>query len=475
MNASASAVAVAVASLVLWVGSITSAEPTRTEEPADPKSEVEAPQAEGAEDPQAKLEEMEQRLKILERKQELAEEAAADKAKQTVQVTAGKDGFSIRSADGQHRLRLRGLIQTDAAAFSGDDERPISDTAQVRRVRPIFEGTLAGRYDFRLTPDFGAGTTVLQDAYMDVRFARWLRVRGGKAKTPFGLERLQSASDTLFVLRALPTNLVPNRDIGLMLQGEPDDGLFSFALGYFNGVADGASSDSDNGDGKDVAARFFVHPFRRSHSRALRDFGIGVAGTYGRNVGELQATGLAGYRTANPRSFFSYRTGATVAETVLANGRRARLSPQAYWYAGRFGVMAEYVVASHDVRLGSERETLRHDSSQVSVSLALTHDSPTYKSITPHRPLEIGVQGKGAVELKARWGRLAVDDETFPVFADPQASARKATELVAGVNWILSRNAKVMFDWSRVGFDGGSATGDREVERAVLSRLQVAF
>ena len=45
-----------------------------------------------------------------------------------------------------------------------------ADTFVLRRVRPILEGTLFKNFDVRLTPDFGGGTTVLQDAYVDLRF-----------------------------------------------------------------------------------------------------------------------------------------------------------------------------------------------------------------------------------------------------------------------------------------------------------------
>jgi hypothetical protein len=44
-------------------------------------------------------------------------------------------------------------------------------------VRPIVSGTVAQYFDFIITPDFGGGTTVLQDAYIDVRYTPKLRVR----------------------------------------------------------------------------------------------------------------------------------------------------------------------------------------------------------------------------------------------------------------------------------------------------------
>src|SRR5687768_113665 len=104
------------------------------------------------------------------------------------------------------------------------------NTFVARRVRPILEGTVYDRFGFRIMPDFGGGQTVLQDAYADVKFANWIKLRGGKFKEPVGLERLQSANHILFVERGLPTNLVPNRDLGFQLFGDVAEGLVSYAI-----------------------------------------------------------------------------------------------------------------------------------------------------------------------------------------------------------------------------------------------------
>ena len=50
--------------------------------------------------------------------------------------------------------------------------------------------------------------------------SREQKFRFGKFKPPVGLERLVSDSDMLFVERALPTDLVPNRDVGVQVYGE---------------------------------------------------------------------------------------------------------------------------------------------------------------------------------------------------------------------------------------------------------------
>ena len=81
----------------------------------------------------------------------------------------------------------------------------------LRRLRPYLRGRFSKRFEFYFNPDFAGGTLVVQDAYVDTIFSPAFRIRAGKGKTPFGLERLHSASNLLFFNRALPTALVPNR------------------------------------------------------------------------------------------------------------------------------------------------------------------------------------------------------------------------------------------------------------------------
>ena len=157
-----------------------------------------------------RLDEQEQKILVLERKLEIQDEADKAAASSNAVVKANERGFSIQSADGQNQVRLRGVLHFDGR-FLADDDTDLTDQWQATRVRPILEGTVGGIYDFRFTPDFGQGRTVIQDAYVTGRFNPEFQVTAGKFKSPVGLERLQSANDIRFVSRAFPTSLAPNR------------------------------------------------------------------------------------------------------------------------------------------------------------------------------------------------------------------------------------------------------------------------
>lgn len=421
----------------------------------------------------AQVDELDQRIRVLQRLLELSAESTATAAKSATQPAAGKDGFNLKSADGKYALRFRGYVHSDGRFFPGSDGVPATDNFLIRRARPIVEATVGRYFDFRLMPDFGGNSPTIVDAYWDGKFAPEFTVRAGKFKPPVGLERLQSATDIVFAERGMPTNLVPNRDIGLQFAGDLSAGALAYRLGVFNGSTDLGNGGDDLSDAKDFAARIFVQPFKAG---ALRGLGVGLAGSTGIERGSTTAPALPSYRTGGQQTFFRYRTDAAVPRnTVYADGRRSRLSPQGYFYTGPLGLLGEYVLNRSEVTRAGVTAELEHTAWQTVGSFFLTGERAGFRSPAPKRPFDLEEGGFGAVELVARYGELTADDASFPVFANLAASARKAKAWGVGVNWHFSRAIKVALNYERTSFTGGSATGDRESENAVITQFQTSF
>lgn len=418
---------------------------------------------------------LDQRLRVLAREEELRREAQAEQVRAAPAMTAGREGFQLRSADGAFSLRLRGLIHADSRVYLEDSAETGVDSFVLRRVRPIVEATMFKNFDLRLTPDFGNGQTVLQDAYIDMRFSTAFRIRAGKQKQPFGLERLVSASELLFVERALPTGVAGNRDVGVMASGDLVSGHVSYSAGAFNGVVDGGSADADDRDGKELVARVFTQPFRSARNERLQGLGLGAALSYGVHRGSIAAPGVASYRTAGQQTFFRYLSDSSGPGTVVANGDRRRLSAQGYYYAGQFGLLGEYVTSRQDLRRGPQTIAARTSSWQVASSWVLTGERAGYRGVVPRNVFERANGTWGAFELGARYNQLAVADEVFPVFANANVSARVARGGAVGLNWYLNRNVKVTFDYEQTHFTGGAVNGNRRTERDFLSRVQFSF
>jgi phosphate-selective porin OprO and OprP len=429
----------------------------------------------GAANPQGDRAELEQRVEALEQELALVRrqlEPSANASKPAAPVlSAGSDGFQLRSSDARYVLKLRGYTQFDARFFADAPANlaPGQDSFFFRTIRPILEGTLAGVVDFQIMPDFAGSQLVVQDAWANLRYLPEAQLEFGKFKAPVGLERLQSPTNTWFVERALPTQLVPNRDLGLMLQGVVREGLFSYQLGWLNGTNDNtqtSNGDVDTGDDKDLVGRVFLLPFQDAGIAALQGLGLGFAATYGREEGTPGS-----YKTSGQQTFFAFRSGVTNA------GVRYRYAPQAYWYWGPFGLLGEYVYNSSGYRRPGSNDVRANDSAwQLSVAWALTGENESYKGLLPSASFEPSRGSWGAFEAVARISQLKVDDSVFDAnFADASVSTEAAKLWSVGINWYLNRNVKLSLDYDRTTFRSYDGNPNRHAEGVILSRFQLAF
>jgi phosphate-selective porin OprO/OprP len=334
-------------------------------------------------------------------------------------------------------------------------------------------------------PDFAGGSARTFDAHVDYSLVDALRLRMGKFKPPIGLERLQSATDTFFIERGLPTNLVPTRDLGFQVYGSVIPETLEYQLGIFNGVADLANGDGDDDDRKDIAARIFTHPFRRSESLLLQGLGFGVGGSLGEREGSPTRSNLkpilGDYRSPGQQTIFRYRAGSAsqddaefAASTVFADGDHVRIAPQAYWFWNAFGLLAEYTRSSQEVTRGTRTTTLDHDAWQVTFSWVLTSEDAGFRGgVKPARRFNPHEGAWGAVQVVTRIGEIDFDDDAFPLYADAARSVTRARSAGIGVNWYLNENVELWLDYDYTRFDGGAVAGaDREDEQALFTRFQ---
>ncbi len=390
---------------------------------------------------------------------------APRKAEESKQVTGvvvayANDGVNIKSSDGKFQFRFRPMVQADGRFFVQSG----TNTFLLRRVRPVFEGTVFEFFDWRIMPEL-AGTPNVQDAYANIRLVKEVQLRGGKFKPPVGLERLASDTDLPLIERGLPTNLVPDRDIGVQLHGDILKGTVAYQAGYFNGAGDGLNGDTDNSDKKDLAGRIVIRPFQPTSIEPLRKLGVGIAATRGTHIGPPPP-----YRTSGQATFFQYADGAWAA------GTHRRLAPQAFFYYGPVGAFGEFTRSSQIITNGVSTERVDHQAWQVVASVFITGDEASYTTVTPKHQLDPKNGTFGAVEVAGRFGQLKIDSDTFALkFADPTKSASKATAWAVGINWHMARNFKLMADYERTNFEGGAKTGDRPAEIVFLTRLQAAY
>jgi phosphate-selective porin OprO/OprP len=431
------------------------------------------------------LEGLDQRVKVIDRKLEVQQEAQQQKAAEMPIVKVGAEGFSLSSPNHDYNLNLSGILQGDGRFFTSGSDKNVGSTFFLNRVRPILTGSLDKYYNFNITPDFGQGKVTLQDAYINMTYWDYASLRAGKFKAPLDLERLQSDRDLEFSERSEIQNLVPNRDTGADLHGKLLDGRLYYDAALMNGVPDNTAADTtdlDTNDGKDFVGRIFATPFELSEKPWLKGLGFGFAGSYGDERGNTTSV----YRTYGMSTWFSYNKG------VTASGLRARIEPQLYYYWRGFGLMAEYAQDEHSLnrftkvgsgataRLINETDTFTDTGYMAQASYLLTGEDASYGWVRPYHPFDPRNGFWGAWELAARISNVAAQTRQFQLgFANPSVSAKDATEFALGVNWYLNSNVKWQWDYANTFFNGGAGTTavpkDRPNESVFESQLQISW
>jgi phosphate-selective porin OprO/OprP len=442
--------------------------------------------------------ELEQQLKVVERNRELAAEASEAKAKEAPKFSAGAGGLSFTSGDGNFAFKVRGMVQADAQVFFNDN--PLlegNDGFYLRRVRTAFQGNLFKDFEYLIIPQYGGlGQDQIQilDAAVAYKFGDY-EARIGKFKGPVGLELLQSIAALPFNERSLVSNLVPQRNVGAQFSGKLWDDTVSFAAGVFNNSGDQRNpANFDYSDDKEFAGRVFFQPFKQAALKPLQGFGFGLGGSYSQvssNAVGLPRVGatVPGYSTTpGNQQFFAYNP--TVGP-VVADGVHWRLSPQGTFYYGPFGLMGEYALSNQDVYNSTTFRSakLSHDAWQLTAEWVLTGEAASYAGINPLRPFSLHGGGWGAWQLVGRYSKFDVDDDAFPTFANPLASATGATSWSVGVNWWLNRNVRVLSSFTHTTFEGGGApvnvadpatitapaTVTAQDENVLSTRVQLSF
>ncbi|MFA5922932.1 MAG: porin [Methylococcaceae bacterium] len=448
--------------------------------------------------PSPEVEKLNRKVNTLERKLEVQDEVTTGIFAKLPKFDAGDNGFRITSADKKHQVRLRGAMQADGRYFVEDDHHLNTTSFDLKQARVWVEGYVFKDIYYKIMPDFAASGNILPDAYLDYGYFTPAQLLAGKFKPSISLERLQGDSDGTFLERAFPTYLASNRDVGIQVHGafaRPGSGysavkvpgpidtsnFFTYQLAVDNGSGDDGSPNNNGGatfDNKEFVGRVFMQPFMHTGYSWLEGLGIGLAGTTDNPSNQAlknQATPIG--RT----TYLNYEKNTyNNAAAPTSNGTRHRIYPQAYWYAGPWGAMAEYAVSSQHLTGTNQAGQLvnvqqNNKAWQFFTSYVLTGEHNTFGAVKPIQNFS-PLDGKwGAWQLAARWTEMAIDNSTFQII-DPNKAPNHATAWTLGVNWYLNPYALVRADYEQVSFQGGAANGgDRPTEQVFATRFQLSF
>jgi phosphate-selective porin OprO/OprP len=408
------------------------------------------------------------------------------------------DGFFLKSSDNSFIMRVTGQVQADTRLYDIEHDTTDIDSFLVRRARLGVEGTVFSNWEYRLLPDFSnsqsntvdVATPRILDAYVNAHYWDAFQVEAGKFKQPFSYEQLIQDRFIPTVERSLIDQLVPARDVGVMVHGEKlFADRFDYAVSIFNGEI---NDDYDQNKGKDMAARIVVRPLNdETLPLWARGLQAGVSYAFGNDKEPISNTTPNVLRTPDQVVFLQFNSG------VRADGPRTRVSPEVAYFYDQFGFAAQYFYGQQKFLPSATAPTtitVPQSGFYVMSSYVLTGETRTtysqavipFNNFDPRYPF----LKPGAWEIIARVSELRYGDAIFDTFkvgkttfgplVNPTLWSQGATEFDIGLNWFLNRYIRVEVayehDWFLQPVQLGVGKDGRLKEQdSVITRLQLAF
>ncbi len=201
----------------------------------------------------------------------------------------------------------------------------------------------------------------------------------------------------------------------------------------------------------------FFQPFVKSDLNALRGLGFGAGASY--TTIATSATGLP--NTTGGTLPGTIRRGSSSSlrlipcwEQWLRTGCIGGSAPQAYYYYGAFGLLAEYTI-SHQAVLNAGTGGRAELEIGLAGLGAMGADGRTglfHGHHAPKRPFDPRIGQWGAWQLVARYGQLNIDQNAFPFSPIPALPPAARTSWSVGINWWLNKNIRLLTSFSHTTF-----------------------
>jgi len=411
-------------------------------------------------------------------------------------LDVSENGLIFRSEDNHHLIRLGGLLQLDDREFVDPGTTDMSKFL-IRRARPYASGYFYDDWEYRFAPEFALSApnatsyqTTIADAFINYDPIEEIQVQVGKFTVPVGLETLTPAAYLPFSERSLTSNLIPNRDLGVMTHGS----LFSEKLSWAAMVGAGARNDTvqsglDYGSGPVGYFRLYSQPFRGEMDvpEELRGLHLGVGGSIGwqtQNDSISSANLFQNYSTDGGNTFLSFPNGLGV------QGEVWRISPQVYYNYGPFECWAEFTAEQQGVNTagvygstGGGFTNYQTTAWDVVLDWVITGERASLGGVVPEKPLNFDTGDIGAWELALRYDGLAAGANMFRPINEgglgisQTQNATGVNGASLGINWYPNRIIRIGLTVEYQAYTGGGAQGTvvENNELGFITRLQLLY
>jgi phosphate-selective porin OprO/OprP len=370
-----------------------------------------------------------------------------------------KEGFKVKSQDGDFQVQPSGYVQFDSAWYD-DEKTDFSSGTELRRARLALAGMILKDWDFKFEADFAGitrGGTVNNVTITDA-FVRYngfkpfselgpVSITAGNFKVPFGLETVGSNKYLTFMERGLPFAFLTLRALGGMVSTQGDN--WTLSTGIFG---DTVTTQGADDEGMLAAGRLTYAPLFQTD----RLVHFGISGAWRKT-------------TDNTARFRSKPESNIITESGPAEGRLVDTgSIRNLDYYTLFGAelaaaygplsfQSEYIRAEVDRDLGGD---LDFDGYYAYASWFLTGESRNYKPdkgvfdlIVPKRPFSLQSGGLGAWEIGVRFSEIDLNDGAI--------NGGEEQNLTVGLNWYPNAFLRLMANYVDVlELDGGLHNGE---------------
>ena len=396
----------------------------------------------------------------------------------SVKVTLDNGRPTISSANGDFTAAIRVLGQFDSAYYAQGDNAALlpaangpdlSSGANIRRAQLGVQGKLFGDWSYFFNTEFGgsSGTETqgrIQSLYIQYDGLKPFGARIGAYPPAAGLEDSTSSSDTIFLERAAPSDILRN-SVG----GDGRDAASAFyagdrffaALSWTGGkVADGAVFDEQNAA---LARASYL-----AYSDQDTKFVLSGSGAYlfkaadatpGDNATRTLTLSSAPELTVDSTGTKLVSTGAISTNSLTVWGGEAGLQWQSFYGQGGY---FNYHIDTRTLTPPAA-PNLDFDGWYAQATWVLTGENRVYKTDTaafsspkPAAPFAFNGSGWGAWELAGRYSVVNLNDNTGSVgLATPFGGVRGGEQKIwtAGVNWYPNAALRFALDYQNINID----------------------
>ncbi len=416
-------------------------------------------------------------------------------------VKTKDNALSLETADGKSSIQVNGRIHFDYRSFDypGNNQAAAlddgADTFDMRRARIGVKGKFGNYYSGEIVINTVgvSGNEILDVGYLDVAWFEKAKLRFGQFKMPFSLEQLTSSNNIDFIERSYVDAMIPAKERGAQVFGEPMDGI-TYALAAGTGLKaaentqTGAREPDNAVDKLDFIGRFTVN-FAEIVKNKDMVAHLGLAFQSGDQM--LGADAFGGNQKSRARSDAQFLTLATITPSTAYSREvdRQRIGFEGALAHGPFKIQGQYVDSTFDYQSAAsvdQRPSIQTSYIQALWTLTGETHASRYKagvfgSFKPTKNFDPETMTGGAWEIGARYGNFDASDLRSTGLVTN--GFLKATDYTLGVKFVANPNFRIMADFMKTSwkdqmgtpFTTAAGLQNPTDEKAILVRTQLMF